>query len=1170
MGFLTDILVVPDIRVIGPRGIAPTAAALAEAFAGTAIEPGRGQRRAVTAETNFAIRGNLREIHRAYARSHRAASRRFWNKRRRGAGEEAMANVPGTNNADTLFMTSGVDVVTALGGKDKIVGAGYLTAADKIDGGGDVDTLTLDGDQLQQVIMTATTLVNVEKIEVQTGHDYWLKTHDATVANNGALTVGFAGDAALGGRIKFDGSAETNGSFVLTGAAGNDALFGGAKDDLINVGPSGIDTARGYGGDDVITYGAGLTAADAIDGGEGIDLVMIDGDYAQPLVFAATTLKNVEFLHIASGHDYSFKMNDGNVAAGERLHISMQGGSNGKVDFDGSAEKDGGFIVSGASGEDVMRGGAKNDSFRLGDGGVDAAFGGAGDDFVTMGGALTAADMIDGGAGVDDVLSLDGSYTEQLLLGVKTVRNVERIEILKTDDGVTNIKTHDATVAAGSVLEVNGAGGAGQALLFDGSSETDGHFDLNGAYGNDVLRGGAKGDIITINWGGDDDVYAGGGDDEIEAHTGFDPLDYIDGGAGVDRLTLGHFTNGQTTLSGASIKNIEVIAFDGDGSTESVTTTDSLVTAGKQLHVQGGYLDAAAKLTFDGSAEQDGSFAIGDHAGSDTFYGGQQADDIDLRYGGTDKVVAGDGKDLIRAFDKLDFTDSFDGGAGEDSLSLDGDYSISLAANTVRNIELLSLEGGHDYKLYLHDSTIGAGQTLTVAGYYLNADDTLLIGDALGTSGSLDVRAAATFKNSGSAVRGGAGDDSVNLDGDYSAGLVFNALKLTGVEHLTLGSGHSYNLTSHDNTVAAGKTMEVRGYWLGAGDQLKFNGSAELDGSFEISDGGGNDILIGGAGADEIRLSLGTDTAKGGGGDDDIDANLGLTAADRVDGGAGHDKLSLWSATDITLGGATATDIEEIYVESGHDFSFVVKDGLLDAGETLTVNGYYLESGDTLFINGALETNGKFDVQGGSGADTIHGSHQDDALASNGGADLLSGREGADTLNGGAGADTLNGGAGFDTLLGGEGNDVLIGDLGDDNLSGGLGTDVINGGEGNDRLAGGTGLDKLTGGAGSDVFIFQSIADSTVPASARDQIMDFGATSGDMIDVSGIDAILSGGDDAFTFTTAFHNVAGELRVTASASGSTFAVQGDVNGDSIADFAIFVTSDGALTANDFLL
>ncbi len=91
-------------------------------------------------------------------------------------------------------------------------------------------------------------------------------------------------------------------------------------------------------------------------------------------------------------------------------------------------------------------------------------------------------------------------------------------------------------------------------------------------------------------------------------------------------------------------------------------------------------------------------------------------------------------------------------------------------------------------------------------------------------------------------------------------------------------------------------------------------------------------------------------------------------------------------------------------------------------------------------------------------------------------------------------------------------------------------------------------------------------------------IIDFtgvGAAAGDRIDSSGIDAKSAvAGDQAFSFigTAAFSGVAGQLH--AVASGTSTLIQGDVNGDKVADFEILVqdgtTLPGQWTAADFLL
>jgi Ca2+-binding RTX toxin-like protein len=143
---------------------------------------------------------------------------------------------------------------------------------------------------------------------------------------------------------------------------------------------------------------------------------------------------------------------------------------------------------------------------------------------------------------------------------------------------------------------------------------------------------------------------------------------------------------------------------------------------------------------------------------------------------------------------------------------------------------------------------------------------------------------------------------------------------------------------------------------------------------------------------------------------------------------------------------------------------------------------------------------------------------------------------------------------------------VYSGD-GDDTLVGSAGADEIHGADGDDAITGGLGADDLRGDAGNDTFVYLATADST--SLSLDELLDF--ATGDLIGLTAIDAVAGGGDNAFSFigSAAFTSVAGQLRAELQ-SGSTWLVEGDVNGDGTADLAMLVTSDHALAAGDFLL
>jgi Ca2+-binding RTX toxin-like protein len=116
-------------------------------------------------------------------------------------------------------------------------------------------------------------------------------------------------------------------------------------------------------------------------------------------------------------------------------------------------------------------------------------------------------------------------------------------------------------------------------------------------------------------------------------------------------------------------------------------------------------------------------------------------------------------------------------------------------------------------------------------------------------------------------------------------------------------------------------------------------------------------------------------------------------------------------------------------------------------------------------------------------------------------------------------------------------------------------------------LFGGMGTDSLNGGRGKDTFVWTDIAESR-PGPGRDSIEDF--TQGeDKIDVSRIDAIAGGGNDAFVFIgTAAFTAAGQLRQFEFGKG--IIVEGDVTGDGKADFQIAVQTQVVLTQEDFVV
>lgn len=164
---------------------------------------------------------------------------------------------------------------------------------------------------------------------------------------------------------------------------------------------------------------------------------------------------------------------------------------------------------------------------------------------------------------------------------------------------------------------------------------------------------------------------------------------------------------------------------------------------------------------------------------------------------------------------------------------------------------------------------------------------------------------------------------------------------------------------------------------------------------------------------------------------------------------------------------------------------------------------------------------------------------------------------------------------------GNESNNVIVGSKAANTLSGNAGNDTLSGGSGNDVLRGDAGQDILIGGAGADKFDFNVINETGIIATTRDIIADFTHNAkvslSDIVDLSTIDANSSrAGDQAFVWkkTAAFSGTAGELRYfQENPGGSAYdktIVEGDINGDKVADFQIELTGLKALVKADFIL
>lgn len=143
-------------------------------------------------------------------------------------------------------------------------------------------------------------------------------------------------------------------------------------------------------------------------------------------------------------------------------------------------------------------------------------------------------------------------------------------------------------------------------------------------------------------------------------------------------------------------------------------------------------------------------------------------------------------------------------------------------------------------------------------------------------------------------------------------------------------------------------------------------------------------------------------------------------------------------------------------------------------------------------------------IEGTERGDVISGTRGDDVIWAKGGNDKVRAENGDDFVRGGDGDDSIGGGDGSDKLSGGSGDDVLMGGNGRDLLFGGDGDDKLSGGADNDRLVDSAGNDTYSGGTGADTFVFgYTIRQAATNTTGRDQIRDFNAAEGDVLQITG-------------------------------------------------------------------
>ncbi|MEA3008920.1 MAG: hypothetical protein QOJ91_612, partial [Sphingomonadales bacterium] len=259
----------------------------------------------------------------------------------------------------------------------------------------------------------------------------------------------------------------------LMGDGTDNTITGTPQADTFVVSQGGNDTVIGLAGDDIFYFGGALTADDNVDGGLGVDTIVLQGDYSGGLTLdgSVTGVENISMLAGSNTnfgdpgtnhYDYDLTISDANFGGGTQVRINGAALLVGEdFTFDGSAETDAKFVVYGGRGVDDLTGGAGNDIF-----------------FFAEGGRFAAGDKVDGGGGYDG-LFLRGNYSIDFNQAgfAGALQNIENLTVAGAADiryargGGTefdySITWDDDLLAVGKSMTINGSTlGSEESLAF--------------------------------------------------------------------------------------------------------------------------------------------------------------------------------------------------------------------------------------------------------------------------------------------------------------------------------------------------------------------------------------------------------------------------------------------------------------------------------------------------------------------------------------------------------------------------------------------------------------------------------------------------------------------------------------------------------------------------------
>ena len=912
----------------------------------------------------------------------------------------------------------------------------------------------------------------------------------------------FSIQLATGGNDTMSGGA---GNDLLVGGAGADDLSGDGGDDII-LGDAGFaDYTDGVLG--AVEAYRSVGAADEIAGGFGSDTILgglggdrIAGDEIVPTGSGADGGDLILGDHgrIDFGFDDDAAPTTSSVERVEGV-LELAAGAD---TIDGNAGAD---TILGGSESDLLRGddasGASGD-FDLGD----LIFGDNGEiDYAVTAGAISlltrvatrdvssatgAGDVIDGNAAGDTIL---GGIGSDILRGDKAAVAgiLDGDDRILGDNGEVLYEADGVTIATMQSFE----DGLGAADVITGNARADW---IVGGYGGDLIHGNNEGDDETALDGADvvlgdngQILLSAGAFSAIRSFDPAEPLfaadDTITGDAGGDILVGG--------LGADLIRGDHTLGTDSAEDGGDVILGDN----GELVWNTGGFDTIVRSFAFEDGApgvERGGSDTISGNSGDDLVIGGTAGD---LVFGGTQNDtmlgdhgfagIIGGAVQFLSIRENASGADDTNGFGGDDTIFGDEGEDILVGAFGSDVLDGDNVEGRDDPlgALAGRDLVFGDNAELDRRGAALgDVTDPRFTTLQNGRIYSVDAGALAT----GHATEGlllVTGTAFANPDGsavwqDFEIELLDH--DQTGADNGLFGTDYIAGGGAQDSLFGqlGDDTIQGDGGVQGVFSQAAYLGTAALDTDRALADGLASDgvyavrdndgvLMINAAyeaasdDDDYIEGNGGNDVIFGGLGQDDIVGDnsslFSLDATERYGLEVGGVDLGIGS--DMIFGGSGQRIDRHEYVETPSGVAGEVVDILIADRHSRDADMVMGDNGDIYRILGA---SGEYLSFAYDAMDNVASEHYGVGELSRGGDRIV--------IRGAALLDYTMGGDAFgpasygvaDEVHAESGDDSVYGLLGDDSLYGDSDDDDIIGGQGNDWISGGTGLDGVLGGDG--------------------------------------------------------------------------------------------------------